>query len=403
MPDGPTTARARRAQQAQQDPDTDGIARRNPDANPMGQDARNTPRARQLDRQREIRDEIDGGPREVGAIDRAGGPIDEFLRAVGVRQFGARTRDRFADEADFVQPEDVDPRIDPQRIGTDPTIPERRRPDVAARARRETATDRELIEPDDLGAEVTGRGVEDLGIRESRFDAVGQRARRSAAGEDEFARPDDFQADVTREGIEGVAFTDDGERRRAGRQFEAETPLEQIDPQADVREAGDGFELAEDRQRDIAVIELDPEFPRQDLGRSDVRPAGDGFAPTAGVERQAAAFEFEDETPLSSVDPRDDVTTTGDGFGLASDAQRRVAAREFEQELDLFGRGELDPSSDIRDIDDGFGLARDPAREVAADSIDDQLEDINVTPSDIELEETDSGEFEGVFEREVRR
>jgi len=71
--------------------------------------------------------------------------------------------------------------------------------------------------------------------------------------------------------------------------------------------------------------------------------------------------------------------------------------------LDLFGSGELDPDSDIRDTDDGFGLGRDPARQVAAQQLDDQFDDFSIGPGDIELRETDSGEFEGVFEREVSR
>ena len=69
----------------------------------------------------------------------------------------------------------------------------------------------------------------------------------------------------------------------------------------------------------------------------------------------------------------------------------------------MFGTGDLDPESDIRDIDDGFGLGRDPARQVAAQQLDEQFPDFSIGPSDIELRETDSGGFEGVFEREVSR
>ena len=106
---------------------------------------------------------------------------------------------------------------------------------------------------------------------------------------------------------------------------------------------------------------------------------------------------------MSSVDPFDDLTEDDDGFGLREPVQRRAAARGFEDSIGLFDTGDLDPESDIRDIDDGFGLGRDPAREVAAQQLDDQFDDFSIGPGDIELRETDSGEFEGVFEREVSR
>ncbi|MCQ4334644.1 hypothetical protein KM295_14385, partial [Natronomonas sp. F2-12] len=57
---------------------------------------------------------------------------------------------------------------------------------------------------------------------------------------------------------------------------------------------------------------------------------------------------------------------------------------------------------DVRETDSGFALARDPAREVAAARLDEQVSETNVTPSDITLQDTDSG-FEAVFEQQVSR
>ena len=325
----PTTARAQRQAAARDGRRDDAVERRVSDAYPRGSDPETTTRQRQIERRREIADEVDIERAGVGAVDRIGQGIDVFLRSVGVREFGQNVRQDFAGEADFVQPGDVDPRVDGQRIAADPGVPEDRRPDVADRARRETAAEAEFVKADDLQADVGARGVTDLEIPDDRRPDVAERTRGSLAGEDPFAEPGDFEVSVTGRGVESAGLTDDGAQRRAGRQFEAETPLE-------------------------------------------------------------------------SVDPFEDVRDTDDGFGLTEDAQQRQAARGFEAEIGLFETGDLG-SDDIRDIDDGFGLGRDPAREVAAEQIDDQLDDIDVSPGDIELEETDDGRFEGVFEREVRR
>ncbi|MDR9381774.1 MAG: hypothetical protein RI560_08925 [Natronomonas sp.] len=83
--------------------------------------------------------------------------------------------------------------------------------------------------------------------------------------------------------------------------------------------------------------------------------------------------------------------------------QRRRATRQFTDMFDVFGPGDLDPETDIREIGGGFGLTRGAAREVAAADIDQQLPNIDIGPGDIELEETQTGGFEAIFEREVRR
>ena len=303
--------------------------RRTPRSNPGGRGSETTQRNRQRESRREIADELDIDQEGVGAIDRLEG-VDVFLRSGGQQEFASEIRDSFASEADFVQEDDVDPRINPQVIAADPIVASDRRSDVARRARERTAADAEFITDDDLDAEVGRRGVTGIEVAEDRRPDVADRARRGFADDDPFAEPDDFDVQVGQLGIEQAGLTEDGERRRAGRQFES-------------------------------------------------------------------------ETPLSSVDPFDDLTEDDDGFGLREPVQRRAAARGFEDSIGLFDTGDLDPESDIRDIDDGFGLGRDPAREVAAQQLDDQFDDFSIGPGDIELRETDSGEFEGVFEREVSR
>ena len=330
MSNDPTTARARRRQAVADGRATDAVDRLPRASNPGGSGSRTPTRSAQTRAKREVAEELEIGRDGVGSVDRIRGGIDMFLRSSGVDQFGRNVRADFADQASFVERDDVDPRIDAQEISAQPMVATNRRDDVADRARRETAADAEFIEPRDLDADVGARGVTGLEVADDRRDEVAGRARTGLAAEDPFAEPGDFDVQVGALGIEKAGLSADGQFRRAGRMFEA-------------------------------------------------------------------------QTPLRSVDPFADITQTDSGFALDDDAQRRSAARGFENELDLFGRGELDPGTDIRDIDDGFGLGRGPARELAAKQIDEQIAEFDIGPGDIELRETGSGEFEGIFEREVER
>ena len=284
----PTTGRAQRRQAVADGTATDAVDRRSDRTNPRGSVSETTPRTRQQTARRDVADDIDIVRDGVGVVDRIGEGIDVFLRSAGVRGFDENIRRDFASEADFVERGDIDSRIDAQNISADP---------IVARDRR---------------------------------DRVADRARRQFADDDPFAEPDDFDVDVDRFGIEDAGLSQMGERRRAGRQFEA-------------------------------------------------------------------------ETPLRSVDPERDLTRMDDGFGLDSGAQRRLSAREFESEFDMFGTGDLDPETDIRSVNGGFGLAEGPTRQMAAADIDRQLDDFSVGVDDIELRETSDGQFEAMFEREVRR
>lgn len=112
-----------------------------------------------------------------------------------------------------------------------------------------------------------------------------------------------------------------------------------------------------------AAHQLDPLFPRQDLGPQDVERDGDEFRPTEGVRRQSAAYELEERTPLEDVDPFGDLVPQGGGFGLAEPRQREAAALELDPEypeVDL-GPGDVEPVGDGR-----FGLRSETEREIVA-------------------------------------
>jgi hypothetical protein len=190
------------------------------------------------------------------------------------------------------------------------------------------ASERPFVEPTEALVDADPREGVQTRVRPEATDDIAARARQDFAGDDPFAEPGDFAVDVGPGGVTDAGFTPEGELRRASRQFEGETALNEVEP--------------------------------------------------------------------------DELERTDDGFSLTGQADDRLAARRFESQLDTFGTGELG-QSDVRETDDGFGLARGPARQVAADRIDEQVPQFDVSPGDIELEETGDGRFEGRFEREVSR
>jgi hypothetical protein len=182
-----------------------------------------------------------------------------------------------------------------------------------------------------------------------------------------------------------------------------------VDPNVDGQAISASPVVASGRRDDVAqrtrqALAGDDQFARASDFGVDVGPRGvESAGLTDSGERRRAGRFFESKTPLSEVDPTADLTQSGDGFALDTAAERRSAARGFESNTDLFNSGDLDPTTDLRQTDSGFGLARDEARQVAAARIDEQVSEVNVSPSDITLEETASGEFEASFETEVRR
>lgn len=191
------------------------------------------------------------------------------------------------------------------------------------------ADEREFVEPADVTVDANPRTGVLTRTDPNDLDTIAARAQTDFAGDDPYTEPDDLRVEVGPGGVESVAFTDTGQRRRAGR-------------------------------------------------------------------------EIADTTALETVGPSDLEQTEG-GFSLTTPANRRLAARNIEADTDQFGRGELNPDTDIRAIDGGFGLTEGPARELAADNIDEQIPELEIGPSDIELEETESGSYRGIFEGEVRR
>jgi len=105
---------------------TDNVDRLPERSNPGGRGSETTQRNRQRERRQEIADELDIDREGVGAIDRLEG-VDVFLRSDGQQQFAADIRDSFAGAADFVQEDDVDPRVNPQEIAADPIVASDRR------------------------------------------------------------------------------------------------------------------------------------------------------------------------------------------------------------------------------------------------------------------------------------
>ncbi len=248
--------------------------------------------------------------------------IRQRLTPAGAQQAEQNLVEQFADEADFVETDDVQAEVDPKQLRGDAFLPSEARGLVAERA------------------------VDDV------------------AGDDEFVEPDDLSVEVGRFGIEEFGFRDGADERVASRQFEAQTPLEDIDPDEDLIETSDGFELADDPQREIAAI------------------------------------DFAEETPVDEFDPSSDVRRTSDGFELAEPGQRQVAAVTVADEFDQFDS--LDPEDDIRRADDGgFGLAEPRAREVGADELDDRVDEIDIGPGDIDIEFDDDGSFDVGFDGRI--
>lgn len=163
------------------------------------------------------------------------------------------------------------------------------------------AEDRPFVDADDALVEADPREGVRPQVNPDRAADVAADAREQTAADDEYTQPDDLDAEVGAAGVENIELTEAGARRRAGRAFEAETPLESVDPQTDVTPTGDG-----------------------------------GFGLNTRAERRAAARGFEDRTDTfgqGDLDPSSDVRETGDGFGLAEGPARELAADRIDADL----------------------------------------------------------------------
>jgi len=226
---------------------------------------------------------------------------------------------RFAADRPFVDAGDTLVDADPREGTLTRTDPDRL-DEIAQRAVQESAADAEFITAADLDAEVGPGGVEDITTRPGRRDEIGQRVAADLAADDPFADPGDFDVDVGVRGVEQAALTPQGERRRAARQFAAETPLVDVDPAADVRETDTGFGLTDPAERRLAARRFEDDFAEFGPGEldptADVRATGDGFGLRAGPAREVAAADIDRQLPDLDVGPDDIELQPADGGGF---------------------------------------------------------------------------------------
>jgi|GEM_PF-3715693 len=196
-------------------------------------------------------------------------------QAAQAREAIAEGRDRFADALDIpvggVEPVQLDDRG--EDIGFVPT--DEGRDELASRF----ADDRPFVDADDALVDADPRGGVETMTAPAARPEIAAEAREETAADAEFIQPGDLDAEVGPGGVQDVGLTDQGARRRAGRQFEAETPLSDVDPASDLRETGDGFGLARDPAREVAAERIDEQTPNLDVGVDDIdlEDTGDGF------------------------------------------------------------------------------------------------------------------------------
>jgi hypothetical protein len=246
-----------------------GIERLPDPPDPRGSGSETSSRQRQTQTAEQIASETGVDRDGIGSVNRMSG-FDFFLRSSGEQQFSQNVQEEFAEPADFVKPQNVEPNIDGQEITADPQV---------APGARET---------------------------------IEQRAEAGAAADKQFARPGDFDAEVSNQGVTDLGFTETGRRNRAARELESQTPLQAVDPASDITRDGDAFELDasaarrssargfEDRLDPIDQGELDPS--------TDVRNIdGGGFGLSEPVARETAAEQIDEQIERLSIGP-DDIT-----------------------------------------------------------------------------------------------
>jgi len=300
----------------------------------------------------------------------------------------------------------------------DRSDPGGRRGNPPSRVRQQRRAE-EIAEEIDIGREGVGTvdriGGLDIFLRSEGTEQFGTNVRESFASEADFVEAGDVDPRVDSQAIAAQPFVAPDRRPTVAERARSQTAadaqfIEAGDLRAEVGGLGvESLAVREGRRSTVA------ERTRTGLAADDPFAEPGDFAVEVGAtgiesaratdtgQRRIAARQFAAETPVETFDPATDIQATDGGFGLTSDAQREVAARQFESEFDLFGTGELDPASDVRATDSGFGLGEGPAREIAAANLESQLDGVDVDPADIQLEPTETGGFEAIFEREVRR
>jgi hypothetical protein len=189
------------------------------------------------------------------------------------------------------------------------------------------ADDREFVDPDDTLVDADPRGGVQTRTDPDRLDDIGAEAAQDLAADDEFTRPDDLDVDVGPGGVTDAGLTNQGRRRRAGRQLEAETPLDEVDPAADLTQTDDGLGLDTAAQRRSAARGFEDEldtFDQGSLGTDAVRETGEGFGLAREPAREAAADRIDAQLPDVAVGPDDVTLTETEGGGFEASFEREV-------------------------------------------------------------------------------
>ena len=315
--DDPTTARAQRRQAVDQGTAADAVDTLSGGTNPRSQGRQTPTRRAQTRAKREVADEIDIDSEGVGSVDRIEEGLDLFLRDSGVDAFGDNVAQDFAGQADFVTAADIDPNVDGEAISAAPVVAAARRDDVADRARQQTAADAQFIQAMDLSADVGDRGVTGIEVAADRRDDVAARTRSQLAADDPFANASDFGGEVGATGVESAGLTDDGQRRRAGRQFEDQTPLDSVDPFADITQTDSGLSLDDAAQKRSAARGFEDDlsfFEQGSLTGDDIRDISGGFGLAREPARELAASQLDAKITEFDIGPDDiELTETDSG------------------------------------------------------------------------------------------
>jgi hypothetical protein len=247
------------------------------------------------------------------------------------RQQAERAREAVAERAgEFANALDLSPdRIEPiqlddrgEEIGF---VPDEIGTNVLA---ERFAADRPFVEPGDTLVDADPMEGVRTRTDPDAADEIADRAQQQFAADDQFAEPGDFGVDVGPGGVEDAQLTDTGARRRAGRQFTAETALRDVDPETDVRPAGDGFELTTPGQRRLRARQFEQQFDTFGTGEldpsTDIRATDGAFGLSRDPASEAAAADLDQQIPEVDIGPDDiELEQTADG-GFEAIFEREV-------------------------------------------------------------------------------
>jgi len=258
-------------------------------------------------------------------------------RASGqIAEAKSQTRQRVAEDFETQDVEDVPVALDEGRLQPTSGFLEMARPMEAA-AEFDPQFPRQDVGPDDVRETDQGFApAEDVQRRKAAFEfeeetplddvdpqrgvakqgggfglATPARRRLGAIRLDDQFPQQDLSADDVEVTDDGVRPEEDVQRRRVARNFEQQTPLSNIDPFKELKQTGDGFELAGPAEsrletiqqrrkrkarrkakreaRQSAAAQIDEQLPSVEVGPDDIRRADGSFIPRDRVLKQTAA------------------------------------------------------------------------------------------------------------------